>query len=128
MTTESKADRLNKSTFLVHWLHLKPNQPLNPAPMRYKHSGSSYGEDGIRITGSRDFIDSVLSRIKDLIEFENDDTRLDVNYSEQCGKSKDADGRPVFHKEGTGQWVCYIKVAERGLESRMANAMLKAFN
>ena len=116
--------RLTKKQFLQHWTGLKRNQKLDPRPVPYSHTGSSYNEDSIRITGSREFIDSVLSRVSDLLEFESNNTRLDVNYTEVAGRSKDAQGRPIFSKDGTGTWVCYVKVAERGHEAKMANAII----
>lgn len=128
--TETKPNRLSKSEFLRHLVDLDKAgpQPLKPRPMAYKHSGSSYAEDGIRITGSRKFIDSVLSRLGDLLEYEAIQTRLDVNYSEQTAKRKGDDGRTVFTGQGTGDWVCYIKVAQRGNDAQMAHAFCAAFS
>ena len=41
---------------------------------------SSYGEDGVRITGSWSFIASILSRLKDLLQFENPKTKLRLSF------------------------------------------------
>ncbi len=59
---------MEKNAFLKHWASIRKNQNLCPQPVRYGHEGSTYAEDGIRVTGSRVFIDSVLSRIKDLLD------------------------------------------------------------
>lgn len=121
MAQTTKPASLKKSAFLTYWRKLKPNQKIKPAPVPYKHAGSTYGEDGIRITGSREFVDSVLSRLQDLLEYESDTTRLSVTYAEQTGRTRDKDGKPIFSKDGTGQWSCYIKVAERGIEAQVMN-------
>jgi hypothetical protein len=48
--------------------------------VRFAHEGSTYAEDGIRITGSKAFVDSVLSGLKDLLKFESGETRFQVVY------------------------------------------------
>ncbi len=96
---------MEKKPFLKHWASLRKNQKLNPKPVRYTHEGSTYAEDGIRITGSRAFVDSVLSRLKDLLKLESDGTRLQVVYQ----RSTDRDsGRPL------SSYNCYVQVHERG--------------
>ncbi len=52
-----------KKPFLKHWSKLRANQKLSPKPVRHTHEGSTYAEDGVRITGSKAFVDSVLSRL-----------------------------------------------------------------
>ena len=106
---------MQKAAFLQHWKTLTPNQPIKPAVIPYKHEGSTYAEDGIRITGSREFIDSVLSRLTDLLRFENGETRLQVNYQE----SKDRASGQL-----TGSWNCYVQVHARGGEAIMVNAFV----
>src|ERR1039458_891675 len=108
---------MQKAEFLSHWRQITPNQPLRPGVVPYKHEGSTYAEDGIRITGSTRFIDSVLSRLTDLLACENSHTRLQVNYQE----SKDRESGRL-----TGSWNCYIQVHERGREAQMVNAWVSA--
>jgi len=103
---------MKKEEMLKHWQSIPDNQSLAVDPVRYKHSGSTFAEDGIRITGSQSFIDSVLSRIKDLLAHENDRTRLQVVYKESQDKDS---GAPL------GSWNCYIQVHERGGEAQLAN-------
>ncbi len=122
----TKVKRLDKDTFLKHFRSLRKRQSIKPAPMPYKHSGSSYSEDGIRITGSREFIDSVLSHLTELLDYENEETRLDVNYTEQVAKTKDSSGKPVYGQQGINSWVCYLKVAERGHEAKYFRAVHQA--
>lgn len=54
---------MRKKQILDHWRELTPNQPLRPSIVPYKHEGSTYDEDGIRITGSEAFIAGVVQRV-----------------------------------------------------------------
>jgi hypothetical protein len=68
-----------KAEILQMWRNLKPDVPIFIQPMLDKPEGvekSSYGEDGIRITGSFSFIAGVLSRLKDIATYENPKTKL----------------------------------------------------
>ena len=73
---------MKKAQFLKHWNDLEPNQPLKMRPIPYKHKGSTYAQDGLRITGSKENIDSVLSCLKPLLAAENGRTRLQVSYQQ----------------------------------------------
>ena len=106
-------DRLDKKQALAHWARLPKRAALEPRAIPYKQGGSTYGLDGVRIEGSREFIDAVLGRLSDLLAFENCNTRLALNYQ----KVQPRDG-----KECLGDWVCYIKVHERGQEAKAVNA------
>ena len=103
---------MKKAQILDHWHALEPNGPLQPRPVPYKHEGSTYMMDGIRITGSQEWIDSVLSRLKDLLAHENGETRLQLNYQE----SKDRHTRLLLDS-----WNCYVQVHRRGHEAAMVN-------
>lgn len=96
---------MEKKPFLKHWSNLLPNQNLNPKPVRYSHEGSTYAEDGIRITGSKAFVDSVLSRLKDLLKYENEETRLQVVYKRSTDRES---GKTI------SSYNCYIQVHGRG--------------
>jgi hypothetical protein len=96
---------VDKKPFLRHWAKLRANQKLDPRPVRYSHEGSTYAEDGIRITGSRAFVDSVLSRLKDLLAFESDKTRLQVVYKRSTDRES---GRTM------SSYSCYVQVHGRG--------------
>ena len=106
---------MRKEEILEHWRNLDPNQPLNPQMVPYKHEGSTYEEDGIRITGSREFIDAVLSRLKDLLEYEDDTTRLQLVYKQSQDRQT---------KRWLDSYNCYIQVHERGREAQMVNAII----
>jgi len=96
---------VEKKAFLKHWSGLRANQKLNPKPVRYTHEGSTYAEDGIRITGSKAFVDSVLSRLKDLLKLAGDGTRLQVVYKRSTDRES---GKTLT------SYNCYVQVHERG--------------
>ena len=108
---------MKKAQILDHWHALEPRQALNPRPVPYKHEGSTYMMDGLRITGSQQWIDSVLSRLKDLLGHENGETRLQLNYQE----SKDRNTGLALDS-----WNCYVQIHQRGDEARMANMIASA--
>lgn len=108
---------LRKEQFLAYWSGMKRRRKLTPTPVPYKHAGSTYDQDGIRITGSRKFVDQVLSRLTDLLENENDSTRLQVVYKQTVDRDT---GRPI------DSWNCYIQVHERGPEAQMVNRLMAA--
>jgi hypothetical protein len=110
---------MRKDSFLSHFANLPADQPLRPDPVPYKFSGSTYSQDGVRITGSPAFVDAVLSRLKDLAEFEyRPDTRLAVNY----GPVKARDKRDDFVRDGSVS--CYLQVHRRGPQAAMCNALI----
>lgn len=100
--------RLRKRDALQHWSGLEPNGELPMRAVPYKTAGPKYGYDGIRIDGSREFIDGVLARLRDLIGHENGQTRLELNYTEIADRET---------RLPTGNFVCYVRVHERGRES-----------
>ena len=109
---------MRKNEMLSHWNELEKNKPILPFPVPYKHKGSTYDQDGIRITGTKEFIDSVLSNLKMLLAYESNTTRLQVVYQE----SKDREtGIP------TGTYNCYIQVHERGSEAKAMNTAFNVF-
>jgi hypothetical protein len=103
---------MRKKDILSHWRGLAHNQPIKPAVVPYEHEGTTYAQDGIRLTGSPEFIDAVLSRLKDLLAFESLTTRLQVTYQE----SKDRETGLLL-----GSYNCYVQVHERGAEAKLVN-------
>ena len=110
-----KPERMTKAEALQHWGRLPNDARLHLTPVPYKATGSKYGHDGIRIDGSRAFIDSVLGRLTDIIAQENDETRLELNYTETTERET---------REPTGTWVCYVRVHQRGREAQAMNAFV----
>lgn len=92
---ESKPWKAKKSDVLNFWRNLKPNMPISMSPVSELHKGTRFRQDGIRITGNPNFINSVLSRIQDIMSFENNGIRLDVEYR-QIESTTDTDQKPEF--------------------------------
>ena len=109
--------RFTKKFALDRWHALPVDSPLNPQPITYGHTGTTYGADGIRIEGSQFFIDAVLGRLSDLLAFENTETRLGLSYQE-------VEPRKGRDNPFVGNWVCYVKVYERGDQAKMVNAFV----
>lgn len=78
--TGVKMWRMDKDQAMQYWQSLRPNGPLLFDPIEPGQKGSTFGEDGIRLTGSRKFIDSVISRFKDVMQYETPATKLNVVY------------------------------------------------
>jgi hypothetical protein len=73
--------RAKKSEIMQTWANLKPDAPIYMTPVKSSVEGTkSFGEDGIRISGSWPFIASVLGRLKELMEYENPQTRLKLVF------------------------------------------------
>ena len=98
----------SKTDILDYWKTVQPNMPITARPIQYSHKGSTYGEDGIRITGSPNFISTVISHLKDFLSYESQRTKLAVSYRETESPSKVAAG------QNKTSFVFYIAVKERG--------------
>jgi len=107
---------MEKEPFLKHWSKLRANQKLSPKPVRYTHEGSTYAEDGVRITGSKAFVDSVLSRLKDLLAYESGETRLQAVYKRSTDRES---GKTI------SSYNCYVQVHARGGVSAKKNTKKK---
>jgi hypothetical protein len=97
--------KASKEEILSFWKTLPNGTPLNVKPISYDHEGSSIQEDGIRITGTKEFISSVLSRLKDFLPFENPNTKVMVAYR-QSPRS--------FLPGNKNSYIFYLQVMERG--------------
>lgn len=75
---------MKKNEMMYHWAALKENQPIMPhfRSLPYKSQGSRYGTCGIRIDGTPEFVDAVLSHLKELLAAEGTKTRLACSYNE----------------------------------------------
>jgi len=112
---------MKKAETLRQWQELPDNLPIlkHFAPIPYKARGSRYGACGIRIDGNPEFIDAVLSRIKDLIAGENQVTRLELARSRVDGSGIGKD----LPNADTMAECCYIRLHMRGNEGSMASAI-----
>lgn len=113
---QQKPHRLKKDEALRHWQAL---EPVNPAermdPIPYKHDGSTFAECGIRINGSRAFVDAVLSQLQGLLALENSQTRLSVNYTQATVRET---REPL-----PDSYAVYVQCHERGPAARFYNAL-----
>ena len=103
---ERKPWKAKRADILQFWQGLRPNQPIRPTPVSKHHKGTKFRQDGLRVTGSPDFINGVLSRLKDLLQFEtNPGTKLEVEYRQIESKEGVLQGEPIY--------VAYIHVIEK---------------
>lgn len=117
------AKNATKAEVLENWKSLTPDMPMlsKMKAIPYKSKGSKYGTCGIRIDGTPDFIDAVLSHLKELIGGENEDTRLQLSRT----KVAPMDGHDFSNAESDAE-CCYIRLHERGSEAAMANHIVAA--
>ena len=106
---QQKVWSAKKSEILQMWRNLRTDMPINITPMSKENVGgggsSSYGEDGIRITGSWPFIAAVLGRLKEVLGYENQQTKLRLVFR-GVDKSRSSPDKNSF--------VFYMNVDERG--------------
>ena len=110
---------MKKADTLHHWKGLEKRNPLaKMTPIAYKARGSRYGACGIRIDGNPEFVDAVLSCLKELIAGENHMTRLELARSVVDGSGI---GKVLENADHTGApaEVCYIRLHMRGREAQM---------
>ena len=104
---------------MAQWKSLPENQPIlkHFEPIPYKASGSTYGACGIRIDGSPQFVEAVLSHLKELIAGENHHTRLTLARNVVDGSGI---GKSLPNAVSNAE-VCYIRLHARGNEGVMAS-------
>lgn len=86
--SEATAWAGRKEDIIDYWKNLIPSKILID-PIKKEHKGSTFTEDSIRITGEPKFIYSVLSHLKEFLEFENEKTSLVVKFKETTSKNPD---------------------------------------
>lgn len=77
---KKRAWKASKEEIMTFWKSLALDIPIQIHPIPYDHKGTTIQEDGIRITGTKEFIASVLSKLKDLINYENENYKLIISY------------------------------------------------
>jgi hypothetical protein len=104
----------SKRRTLEHWQDLPemadPLPVMRPVP--YKARGSRYGACGIRIDGTPEFIDAVLSRLKPLLAGESGSTRLELS------RHPVKNGFKALPNAAQGAECCYIRLHVRGQVTR----------
>ena len=93
------------------------NIPVKMKPIPYEYEGSTYNQDGIRITGGAEFINTILPKLKDLIGYENPNSKLSLIYRETT---------PEGQRGGDRSFAFYIKAKERGPTAKGKTTWLKA--
>lgn len=114
---------MEKKEALRRWQNLMPDQPILPhfTPIAADARGSTFGACGIRISGNPEFVDAVLSRLKDLLAAEAGSTRLTL--SRQPVKpvqinSGDSVVDKKWNNADTDAETCYIQIRERTARTR----------
>lgn len=86
------------------WSKVRSDAPLNPTPVAWHHKGNRFDQDGIRITGGSQWINSVLGRLKPLLVFdEQPSVDIDVKY------------RQIQRRDLTDKssFACYINIVQK---------------
>jgi len=113
---------MTKQEAMSAWKTMTDNQPIlkNMDAIPYKTKGSRYGACGIRIDGNPDFIDAVLSHLKELLAGESVHTRLELarNKVDGSGIGK------ALPNAGRDAECCYIRLHERGDEGKHYQALI----
>jgi len=87
-TAPEKPWKGKQEQILKFWQTLPPSIPIQPVNVPTSdHKGSTYMYDGIRVTGSQQFINSVISRLKDVTNYNNENTELMLRYYQQVDKN-----------------------------------------
>ena len=111
MQAPNKPWSAKKPEILQMWRNIRPNMPIIMTPIVPKsdseEGSSSYGEDGIRISGSQNFIAGVLARLKDILGYENPHTKLRLVF--RGAESKDGSFQPEKQS-----FVFYVNAEQRG--------------
>lgn len=93
-----------KDDVLRLWNSVRDDQNLQPQPVPPHHVGTRFDQDGIRITGSSQFINSVLGRLKPLLFYSNHPS-LDLDVKYRSVQRRNLSSRPSF--------ACYINVVSK---------------
>jgi len=105
LSTPKKSWNGKKKEIITFWKAL-PEMPLLVTPISGDHKGSTFSEDGIRITGSPNYIYSILTRLKDFLPLESEGTKLQLLFRES---DKINPNRP-----NKKSYAFYIQVKQRG--------------
>jgi hypothetical protein len=73
---------MKKDDIVRHIKSLRANQPIKSKGISPTHKGSTFTEDAIRVTGSREFIDGVLSHLKPVLDLESETQDLKLVYTQ----------------------------------------------
>ena len=105
---EEKSWSAKKKDILKYWRGI-PEMPIMATPISKNHEGTTFDEDTIRITGQPKFIYSVLSKLKQFLNMESKETKLQLLFK----KSEKTNLENTSKKS----YAFYIQVKERGSKS-----------
>ncbi len=111
---KSKRWKATKAQVMDFWKRTRPDTPLMMTPIPYDHKGSTYEKDGIRVTGSKEFIASTIARLKEFLAYENPETKLMLVYRET---------QPAMNPGDRATYVFYLQAKQRG--NKKANDVAK---
>jgi hypothetical protein len=86
------------------WNATKPDAPLSAEPVLPLHKGNRFDQDGVRITGSSSFINSVLGKLKQFL-FYVDHPSLDLDVKYRQVQKRNLSDRSSY--------ACYINVVRK---------------
>lgn len=102
--TATKPWVAKKQDVIDLWQKVRPDVPLNPTPVPHHHKGNRFDQDGVRVTGSSQWINTVLGRLKPLLVYhDHPQLNLDVKYRQVM--RRDLTDKPSF--------ACYINVLQK---------------
>jgi len=93
-----------KKDVIQLWNSVPSDSPINPTPVSKYHSGNRFDQDGVRITGTSQFVNSVMGRLKPFL-FYNDHPTLDLDVKYRQIMRKEVSDKPSF--------ACYINVVQK---------------
>lgn len=105
---EEKSWIAKKKDILKYWRGI-PEMPIMINTVSKDHEGTTFDEDTIRITGQPKFIYSVLSKLKQFLDMESKETKLQLLFKRSERKDVDPSKK---------SYVFYIQVKERGSKSQ----------
>ena len=109
-----QAWKASKDEIIEHWRKIPPGLPMSQMrSVPPNHQGPTYSFDGLRITGSSHWVDFVLARLKDVLNYETEEgqTRLQVIYKQIVDNKTQ---QPVPES-----FVFYLQVKQRDTSPRL---------
>lgn len=101
---QSKPWVAKKADILNMWGSVKSDVPLQVRPVPAHHVGNRFDQDGVRITGTSQFINSVLARLKSFLLYsDHPSLELDVKY--RSVQRRSISDKPSF--------ACYVNVVQK---------------
>jgi len=102
---QNKPWKAKRDDIIQLWKTIRPYLPITAQPVPTEHEGTRYRFDGIRLTGTSAFINSILSRIKDFLQYDDQPgVKLDIEYEQIESKEGEL--------ESASRYVCYIHLIE----------------